>query len=104
MLSLAIVTCADILARHRHACFGRSFHLPRRRRHARWFVLIPSRFTLADAFTPNTDGIKIESSANNVLLTSGVNGVVSPKYFQKVVRKVKGGELQDVDVSSGSAA
>jgi len=33
------------------------------------------------------DGIKFYISSNNVILTEGIDGVISPKYFKKVIRK-----------------
>jgi 2'-phosphotransferase len=33
------------------------------------------------------DGIAIYTSTNNVVLTAGIDGVVPPKYFAKVVKK-----------------
>ena len=33
------------------------------------------------------DGIPIYTSTNSVVLTGGIEGVVPPKYFAKVVRK-----------------
>jgi 2'-phosphotransferase len=33
------------------------------------------------------DGIKFYISSNNVILTEGVEGTLSPKYFKKVIRK-----------------
>lgn len=36
---------------------------------------------------PNTDSIPVFTSSNNVILTPGIDGVLSPKYFLKVVRK-----------------
>lgn len=35
-----------------------------------------------------TDGIKLYISANSVVLTEGLDGVVPTKYFQRVVRKL----------------
>jgi 2'-phosphotransferase len=37
------------------------------------------------------DGVKFYISSNNVILTEGIDGVLSPKYFKKVIRK--NGEL-----------
>lgn len=37
------------------------------------------------------EGIKFYISSNNVILTEGVDGVLSPKFFKKVIRK--NGEL-----------
>lgn len=33
------------------------------------------------------DGIKFYISSNNVILTEGIDGVLSGKYFKKVIRK-----------------
>lgn len=44
---------------------------------------------LTDKF--RADGIPVYTSTNSVVLTAGVEGVVPPKYFAKVVRK--GGEV-----------
>lgn len=33
------------------------------------------------------DGVPVFTSTNNVVLTAGVDGVVPPKYFSKVVKK-----------------
>jgi 2'-phosphotransferase len=33
------------------------------------------------------DSVPIFTSTNNVVLTAGVDGVIPPKYFSKVVRK-----------------
>ena len=33
------------------------------------------------------DGIKFYISSNNVILTEGADGILSPKYFKKIVRK-----------------
>ncbi|SCZ99413.1 BZ3500_MvSof-1268-A1-R1_Chr3-1g06000 [Microbotryum saponariae] len=38
------------------------------------------------------DNIPIYESSNNVLLTSGKDGIVSPTYFKKVERKIVGAE------------
>jgi 2'-phosphotransferase len=50
-----------------------------------------------------TDSIKIYTSTNNVLLTSGVDGVLPPKYFKQVMHKVKGGELEELPLQSTEA-
>ncbi|KAJ3293742.1 tRNA 2'-phosphotransferase 1 [Rhizoclosmatium sp. JEL0117] len=34
-----------------------------------------------------TDGIKFYRSPNNVILSDGINGVIPPKYFERVERK-----------------
>lgn len=31
------------------------------------------------------DGIKMYQSSNNVILTSGIDGVIDPKYFKRVI-------------------
>lgn len=49
---------------------------------------------------PSKDSIKVYTSTNNVLLTSGIDGVVPPRYFKKVVHKVKGGELEELPLDS----
>jgi 2'-phosphotransferase len=33
------------------------------------------------------DGIKFYISSNNVILTEGVDGALSPKYFKKVMHR-----------------
>lgn len=33
------------------------------------------------------DGVPVYTSTNNVVLTGGIDGVVPPKYFQRVERK-----------------
>lgn len=33
------------------------------------------------------DGIEFYLSSNNVILTRGINGVLPPKYFKKVLKK-----------------
>jgi len=43
-----------------------------------------------DLYSAIKDGIKFFLSANNVILSSGLNGQLSPKYFLKVVRFEKG--------------
>lgn len=40
-----------------------------------------------DLFEAIKDGIDFYISSNNVILTEGVNGVLPPKYFKKVVSK-----------------
>jgi 2'-phosphotransferase len=40
-----------------------------------------------DMFAAIKDGIKFYVSSNNVILTEGVDGALSPKYFKKVIRK-----------------
>lgn len=51
----------------------------------------------------STDSIKIYASTNNVLLTSGVDGVLPPKYFKQVMHRVKGGELEELPLESTEA-
>lgn len=41
----------------------------------------------ADSRIVAKDGIAIYTSSNNVVLTAGIDGVVPPKYFAKVVKK-----------------
>ena len=40
-----------------------------------------------DMFAAIKDGIDFYISTNNVILTEGINGVLPPKYFKKVVSK-----------------
>lgn len=48
--------------------------------------LLHWRSLLKRKSTP-ADGIAIYTSTNNVVLTAGIDGVVTPKYFAKVVKK-----------------
>lgn len=40
-----------------------------------------------DLFKAMKEGIDFYISSNNVILTEGVNGVLLPKYFKKVISK-----------------
>ncbi|ORY92572.1 putative tRNA 2'-phosphotransferase [Leucosporidium creatinivorum] len=60
-------------------------------------------FIYLDVAAMLADSIKIYTSTNNVLLTSGVDGALPPKYFKQVVHKVKGGELEEVPLGSTEA-
>lgn len=35
----------------------------------------------------DTDGVLLFKSTNNVILTAGVDGIIEPKYFAKVLTK-----------------
>ncbi|SCV71121.1 BQ2448_2709 [Microbotryum intermedium] len=47
------------------------------------------------------DNIPIYASSNNVLLTSGKEGIVAPRYFKKVERKIVGSDngVEQLDLS-----
>ncbi len=38
-------------------------------------------------FAAMKDGVRFFISTNNVILTQGIDGILHPKYFKKVVRK-----------------
>jgi 2'-phosphotransferase len=40
-----------------------------------------------DLFEAIKDGINFYISSNNVILTEGIDGILPPKYFKKVVSK-----------------
>ncbi len=50
------------------------------------------------------DGLKFFFSKNNVILTSGIDGIIPPRYFARAVERLRDGSMVDLPLTADAAA